>query len=74
MTQFKRYTYEEMKSALMSHLNPEEEIKQNADAVVVKSDPIGDLPWEKEAPAAKPFTLSTTKTDLDSKIDDLFSF
>ena len=75
MTQFKRYSYEEMKSALMSHLNPEEEIKQNADSVVVKSDPVGDLPWEKrEAPAAKPFSLSTTKTDVDSKIDELFDF
>jgi gp32 DNA binding protein like len=75
MTQFKKYSYEEMKSALMSHLNPEEEIKQNADSVVVKADEVSDLPWEaKSAPAAPHFSLSTTKKDVDSKIDDLFNF
>jgi hypothetical protein len=75
MTQFKKYSYEEMKSALMSHLNPEEEIKQDADAVVVKSDLVSDLPWEKDATPTTPhFSLSTTKKDVDSKIDDLFNF
>jgi hypothetical protein len=56
-------------------LNPEEEIKQDADAVVVKSDLVSDLPWEKDATPTTPhFSLSTTKKDVDSKIDDLFNF
>lgn len=72
-TLFKRYSYEEMKSALGAHLNPEEEIKEHADAVVEKTQETGDLPWEKEAP--KPaFTLNTSKSEIDSKIDDLFNF
>ena len=83
-TQFKKYSYEEMKSTLMSHLNPEEEIKENADAVVVKapeasskSQEVSDLPWEKTPEPVVPkqhFSLSTTKTDIDSKIDELFDF
>jgi hypothetical protein len=74
-TLFKRYSYEEMKAALLAHLNPEEEIKQNADAVVEKTAETGDLPWEskEEAPKAA-FTLNTSKTEIDSKIDDLFNF
>jgi hypothetical protein len=64
-----------MKAALLAHLNPEEEIKQNADAVVEKTAETGDLPWEskEEAPKAA-FTLNTSKTEIDSKIDDLFNF
>jgi len=74
-TLFKRYSYEEMKAALLAHLNPEEEIKQNADTVVEKTPETGDLPWEskEEAPKAA-FTLNTSKTEIDSKIDDLFNF
>jgi len=81
--QFKKYSYEEMKNALMSHLNPEEEIKENADSVVVKNqdstakeEDAGDLPWEKQTPegAKQHFSLSTTKSDIDSKIDSLFDF
>jgi hypothetical protein len=75
MTQFKKYTFEEMKSTLMSHLNPEEEIKQNVGSVVVKTEEQGDLPWEKTEEAIKPkFSLSTTKTTIDSEIDKLFDF
>jgi len=75
LTQFKKHTYEEMKSALMSHLNPEEEIKENADSVVVKTEGVSDLPWDKVAvPAAQAFTLSTSKKDVDSQIDELFKF
>jgi hypothetical protein len=56
-------------------LNPEEEIKQNADVVVEKTAQVGDLPWESKEEAAKPaFTLNTSKTEIDSKIDDLFNF
>jgi hypothetical protein len=76
MELFKKFSYDEMKSALLTYLNPEEEIKEQADAVETKQAPAGDLPWEKEedSSSAKSFTLSTKKTDLDSKIDDLFSF
>jgi hypothetical protein len=74
-TLFKRYSYEEMKAALLAHLNPEEEIKQNADAVVEKTAETGDLPWEKTEEAPKQaFSLNTSKTEIDSKIDDLFNF
>lgn len=76
MELFKKFSYDEMKSALLTYLNPEEEIKEQADAVETKQPPTGDLPWEKEedSSSAKSFTLSTKKSDLDSKIDDLFSF
>jgi hypothetical protein len=58
----------------LTYLNPEEEIKQQADSVESKA-PEGDLPWEKPVEeTSKAFTLSTKKSDLDSKIDDLFSF
>lgn len=70
-TQFKKYSYEDMKTTLLSHLNPEEEIKQNSDAVVVKTEEFSDLPWETKPPA--PFSLSTTKSSVDKSIDDLFS-
>jgi hypothetical protein len=75
MELFKRFTYDEMKSSLLTYLNPEEEVKAQADTVETKevSSGPGDLPWEKEE-APKSFSLSTKKSDLDSKIDDLFSF
>jgi hypothetical protein len=73
-TLFKRYSYEEMKAALLAHLNPEEEIKENADAVVEKTQEVGDLPWEKEEAPKQAFSLNTSKTEIDSKIDDLFNF
>lgn len=75
MELFKKFSYDEMKTALLTYLNPEEEIKEQADSVQTKT-PEGDLPWEKPAAeeASKSFTLSTKKSDLDSKIDDLFSF
>jgi len=59
--QFKRYSYEEMKESLMKHLNPEEEIKAEADAVESK-------PAESTA-----FTLNTSKASIDTAIDDLFN-
>jgi hypothetical protein len=68
LTQFKRYSYDEMKEALLKHLNPEEELKESADAV--ESKPQGDLPWEK--PAQGQYSLRTTKPSVDSAIDDLF--
>jgi hypothetical protein len=68
LAQFKRYSYDEMKEALLKHLNPEEELKEQADAVEAK--PQGDLPWEK--PAQGQYTLNTTKPSVDSAIDDLF--
>ena len=73
-TLFKRFSYEEMKSALMAHLNPEEEIKEQADSVVTKADQQeGDLPWEKPVGSSSKYTLNTQKSAVDSKIDDLFS-
>jgi hypothetical protein len=74
MTLFKKFTYEEMKNALFAYLNPEEEIKEQADSVESKA-PETDLPWEKEEKKAPTsFALSTPKkSDLESKIDDLFS-
>jgi len=59
--QFKRYSYEEMKENLMKHLNPEEELKEEADAVVSKQ------------PESTSFTLNTNKASIDSAIDDLFN-
>jgi hypothetical protein len=70
LTQFKKYEYEEMKSALLAHLNPEEELKQSVDSVDSKQD-VGDLPWQKPAPTGH-FTLNTGKESMDSAIDDLF--
>jgi hypothetical protein len=69
LTQFKRYSYEEMKTALLAHLNPEEEIKQEAEQVVTK--PTGDLPWEQSAPK-QGYSLNTSKASVDSEIDSLF--
>jgi hypothetical protein len=66
---FKRFSYDEMKAALMSHLNPEEDLKEHVDSVEAK-EPESDLPWDK--PTAK-YELNTKKSEVDSKIDDLFS-
>jgi len=68
LTQFKKYSYDEMKDSLLKHLNPEEEIKETADAVETKAP--SDLPWEK--PAQGGYSLNTGKTSIDSAIDDLF--
>lgn len=80
---YKHFSYEDMKSNLQSHLNPEEETDKPA-AVVEETETIGDLPWETQkettpkkesAPKteAKSFSLSTKKTDTDKAIDDLFN-
>ena len=60
LTQFKRYSYDEMKENLLKHLNPEEEIKEEAGAV-------------EEKPAAGQYTMNTSKASVDSSIDDLFN-
>jgi hypothetical protein len=59
--QFKRLSYEEMKESLMKHLNPEEELKEEADAVANKQ------------PESSAFTLNTGKASVDAAIDDLFN-
>jgi hypothetical protein len=71
---YKRYSYEEMKAALQSHLNPEEEVEKAPAPETEKPTAADDLPWSKseEAPT-KAFSLSTQKTDIDQKIDDLFN-
>lgn len=72
VAQFKKFAYEDMKSALLSHLNPDDDASATSPAPVQSAPAeVGDLPWEK--PADK-FSLSTTKTDINSKIDDLFDF
>jgi hypothetical protein len=60
LTQFKRYSYDDMKEALLKHLNPEEDLKEEADEVTPKQ------------PQSGQYTLSTTKPSVDSAIDDLF--
>lgn len=60
LTQFKRYSYDEMKESLLKHLNPEEDLKESVDNVVTKQ------------PEPSQYTLSTTKPSVDSAIDDLF--
>lgn len=70
LAQFKRYSYEEMKEALLKHLNPEEELKEQADSVETKSNE--ETPWEKNSPPKGQYTLNTSKSNLDSSIDDLF--
>lgn len=69
---FKNYKYEEMKAHLMAHLNPEDDTTEPE--VTSKEESTGDLPWETEAPAKSEFTLSTPKSDIDKKLDDLFDF
>lgn len=64
MTLFKRWTYDEMKDALAAHLNPEEDIKENADTVEVKET--------QEPPVSKTFSLNTTKKVVDDNFEDLF--
>jgi hypothetical protein len=61
LAQFKRYSYDEMKEALLKHLNPEEELKEEADPVATKQ------------PETQAFTLNTSKASVDSTIDDLFN-
>jgi hypothetical protein len=70
VAQFKKYGYDEMKTALLNYLNPESEVEEETETPPQK----GDLPWEKEEKPAGKFTLGTTKTSVDEKIDDLFNF
>jgi len=62
-TQFKRYSYDEMKAALLAYLNPENE------AEVAAATP---APPEESKP--QKFSLSTTPAETNKKIDDLFDF
>lgn len=63
MTQFKKYAYEEMKSSLLAYLNPEAEVDSTA---------VSPAPVEESKPQA--FSLNTSKTSTDNRIDDLFNF
>ena len=61
LEQYKRYSYEEMKSTLLTYLNPDDvkdEIASEPTATVVEPEK---------------FTLNTSKPSIDSKIDDLFN-
>lgn len=64
MTQFKRYTYDEMKSSLLAYLNPESEEE------IVTASPV---PTTQESKPQN-YSLGTPKSSTDSKIDDLFNF
>lgn len=63
MTQFKKYTYDEMKSSLLAYLNPESE------AEITTASPTA-----VEETKPQTFSLNTSKSETDSKIDDLFNF
>ena len=72
---FKRYTFDEMKSALQSWLAPDEEVEEEEEEEDEVIPPTTDLPWDKPTAKSKPasnYTLSTTKKDNKSKFDDLF--
>lgn len=59
MTIFKKYSYDEMKSSLMSWLNPEAETEE--------------VPAPAhQAPATEAYTLNTTKPSVDQELEDLF--
>lgn len=61
--QFKKYSYDDMKAALLAYLNPESEEEVTA---------VSPAPVVEET---KPkFSLNSSKSDTDSKIDDLFQF
>lgn len=61
-TIFKKYSYDEMKEALLGWLNPEEQADEPTPAAP---------PVEEKAPAA--FSLSTPKKSIDDEFDDLFN-
>jgi len=61
LEQFKKYSYEDMKAALLAYLNPDDEKEE-----VVK-EPVATVVEPEK------FTLNTSKPSIDSKIDDLFN-
>lgn len=67
LTIFKKYSYDEMKDALLGWLNPEDSTDEPAPAAT---------PKKEETPAAKPasFSLNTPKAkpSIDEEFDDLF--
>lgn len=66
LTIFKKYSYDEMKDALLGWLNPEEST----------DEPASTTPKKEEAPVAKPASLSLStpkpKASIDEEFDDLF--
>jgi hypothetical protein len=62
LTIFKKYTYEEMKAALVEWLNPEEAVEEPA-----------ATPEVVEEPAKPAYALNTKKTSVDDEFDALFS-
>jgi hypothetical protein len=75
---FKNYSYDEMKNHLMSHLNPEDQSIEAEEPAKVET--LGDLPWEtapakkESTPKKEDFSLTTPKSDVDKKLDELFDF
>jgi len=62
--QFKKYGYDDMKSALLSYLSPEAESEEE-ETTGSPTEPVVETPK---------YALNTTKQSLDSKIDDIFNF
>lgn len=60
-TIFKKYSYDEMKEALLSWLNPEEQTEEPA------------APPAEEAKAPAAFSLSSPKKSIDDEFDELFN-
>ena len=69
---FKRFTFDEMKSALSKWLSPEEEESPSTSFEPVEKveAPTGDLPWEKSE--EKNYNLDTTKVKK-TKVDEFDS-
>ena len=59
LTIFKKYSYDEMKTALVGWLNPEQEAEET------------EAPAQ-EAPKTESYTLNTTKPSIDEDLDELF--
>lgn len=72
---FKRFTFDEMKSALVKWLSPEEETSEDVPFVTttsINTTDRKDLPWEKEE--TKNFSLDTSnvKENKKDKFDSIF--
>lgn len=63
LTLFKKYSYDEMKAALLEWLNPEEAVEEKEEAVEAEV---------KEEPKAA-YKLSTKKSNVDEEFDELFN-
>jgi len=76
--QFRKYSFEEVKSALEKWLSPEDENEDGEDIIDEKNDDFDDasegLPWEKDEKKSSNFSLDTSKVKetKGDKFDKLF--